>query len=161
MDACIRYVRQSQNVDGGFRYLLQGGTSAFPRSAAAVVARYSAAVYDAVEIDRGIAYLKQHQPDLKLARSYGHYFYAHFSAAQAMWIRGGADWDEWYPAVRDERIARQMPEGAWHDTVCDEYGTAVALLVLQMPNQVLPIIQRSTKRVPELASPPTSPGKIR
>ena len=43
VDACIRYVKQRQNPDGGFRYMLQGGaTSAFPRSAAGVVALYSA-----------------------------------------------------------------------------------------------------------------------
>src|SRR5262249_10511220 len=41
---CIRYVQQSQNADGGFRYMLQGGASSFPRSAAGVVALYSAAV---------------------------------------------------------------------------------------------------------------------
>ena len=42
VDACIRYVKQSQNRDGGFRYMLQGGaTSEFPRSAAGVVALQS------------------------------------------------------------------------------------------------------------------------
>ena len=34
IDAYIRYVKQSQNADGGFRYMLHGGGSAFPRSAA-------------------------------------------------------------------------------------------------------------------------------
>jgi hypothetical protein len=59
-----------------------------------------------------------------------------------MWIRGGEDWFEWYSSVRDELVAMQTSEGAWHDTVCDEYGTAMALLVLQMPNNYLPIFQR-------------------
>jgi hypothetical protein len=142
VDACIRYVRQSQNPDGGFRYQLQGGTSAFPRSAAGVVALYSAAVYDAREIDRGITYLKQHRPDLSSLGVYGHYFYAHYYAAQAMWIRGGADWDDWYPAIRDELIRRQSADGSWKDTICDEYGSAMALIVLQIPNNLLPIFQR-------------------
>ena len=53
VEACIRYVKHSQNPDGGFRYMLQGGASAFPRSAAGLVALYSAAVYDAKEIDVG------------------------------------------------------------------------------------------------------------
>ena len=42
----------------------------------------------------------------------------------------------------DSYGAMQTSEGAWHDTVCDEYGTAMALLVLQMPNNYLPIFQR-------------------
>src|SRR5258707_7727993 len=64
VDACIRYVKQSQNPDGGFRYMIQGGASAFPRSAAGVVALYSAAVYDADEIKRAVDYLKQFMPEI-------------------------------------------------------------------------------------------------
>jgi hypothetical protein len=142
VDACIRYVRASQNPDGGFRYMLSGGASAFPRSAAGVVALYSAAVYDAGEVDRGIAYLKQHRPAGGSASAFSHYYYAHYYAAQAMWIRGGADWDDWYSAIRDDLIRRQSAEGSWHDSICDEFGTAMALLVLQMPNDLLPIFQR-------------------
>ncbi len=55
VEACIRYVKQSQNPDGGFRYMLSNGASSFPRSAAGVVALYSAAVYDTKEVDQGIA----------------------------------------------------------------------------------------------------------
>jgi hypothetical protein len=47
-----------------------------------------------------------------------------------------------FAAFRDELIASQTAEWAWHDTICDEYGTAMARLVLQMPNPLLPIFQR-------------------
>ena len=60
VDACIRYVKRSQNPDGGFRYMLQAGaTSEFPRSAAGVVALQSAGEYDSKEVRDGIAYLRQ------------------------------------------------------------------------------------------------------
>ncbi|MGP0062360.1 MAG: prenyltransferase/squalene oxidase repeat-containing protein [Isosphaeraceae bacterium] len=59
VDGCIKYVKQSQNPDGGFRYMLSGGASAFPRSAAGVVALQSAGEYDTKEIREGIAYLRQ------------------------------------------------------------------------------------------------------
>ena len=60
VDACIRYVKQSQNPDGGFRYMLSGGPSSeFPRSAAGVVALQSAGEYDSKEVRDGIAYLRQ------------------------------------------------------------------------------------------------------
>jgi hypothetical protein len=142
VDACIKYVKQSQNPDGGFRYMLQNGVSAFPRSAAGIVALYSAAEYDGKEIDAGIAYLKQYMPEIKFGQRYSHYFYGHYYAAQAMWIRGGDDWNTWYPAIRDELVRRQMPQGFWQDSICHEYGTAMALIILQMPNNVLPIFQR-------------------
>ncbi|WP_422926050.1 prenyltransferase/squalene oxidase repeat-containing protein [Singulisphaera sp. PoT] len=143
VENCIRYVKQSQNPDGGFRYMLQGGASAFPRSAAGVVALYSAAVYDAKEVEAGIAYLKQYMPEIKLGSRYSHYFYGHYYAAQAMWIRGGDDWNTWFPAIRDELVRRQSSaSGSWTDSICNEYGTAMALIILQMPNNYLPIFQR-------------------
>ncbi|HMB03811.1 MAG TPA: prenyltransferase/squalene oxidase repeat-containing protein [Isosphaeraceae bacterium] len=143
VENCIRYVKQSQNPDGGFRYMLQGGASSFPRSAAGVVALYSAAVYDAKEVEAGIAYLRQYMPEIKLGSRYSHYFYGHYYAAQAMWIRGGEDWNTWYPAIRDELVKRQSSaNGSWTDNICNEYGTAMALIILQMPNNYLPIFQR-------------------
>ncbi|WP_337174778.1 prenyltransferase/squalene oxidase repeat-containing protein [Paludisphaera sp.] len=142
VDACIRYVKQAQNPDGGFRYMLQNGASAFPRSAAGVVALQSAGIYDDKEVAEGIAYLKQFMREIKLGSRYSHYFYGHYYAAQAMWIRGGADWDEWFPAIRDELVSRQSAAGYWNDNICNEYGTAMALIILQMPNNFLPIFQR-------------------
>jgi hypothetical protein len=140
--ACINYVKQSQNPDGGFRYMLQGGASAFPRSAAGVVALQSAGEYDSKEIREGIAYLRQYTREIKHGSRYSHYFYGHYYAAQAMWIRGGDDWLEWYPAIRDELLHRQSLSGYWTDSICNEYGTAMALIILQIPNNFLPIFQR-------------------
>ena len=142
VERCIKYVKRSQNPDGGFRYVLSGGGSGYPRSAAGVVALYSAAVYDAREVDAGIAYLKQAAGDLHYGHRQSHYFYGQYYAAQAMWIRGGEDWAAWYPAVRDELVRRQNDHGSWTDGFGSEYGTAMALIVLQMPNNYLPIFQR-------------------
>jgi hypothetical protein len=142
VDACIRYVKQSQNPDGGFRYMLSGGASAFPRSAAGVVALQSAGEYDSKEIRDGVGYLRQYTREIKLGNRYSHYFYGHYYAAQAMWIRGGDEWAEWYPTIRDELVKRQSASGYWIDSICNEYGTAMALIILQIPNNYLPIFQR-------------------
>ncbi len=142
VDACIRYVKQCQSPDGGFRYTLQSNGSAFPRSAAGVVALYSAAVYDTKEVDSGITYLKDHFNEVRGMGRNGHYYYGHYYAAQAMWIRGGTDWAEWYPQIRNELLQKQSDAGSWNDTFGNEYGTAMALIVLQMPNNFLPIFQR-------------------
>jgi hypothetical protein len=145
VEACIRYVKQAQNHDGGFRYQLQGGTmSEFPRSAAGVVALQSAGEYDTKEIRDGIAYLRQYGHGVRSSgRRNNHYFYGQYYAAQAMWIQGGEAWSEWYPAIRNELLLRQSASGFWADpTVCSEYGTAMALVILQIPNDYLPIFQR-------------------
>jgi Prenyltransferase and squalene oxidase repeat len=140
--ACIEYVKKSQNEDGGFRYMMRGGASAFPRSAAGVVALYSAAVYEDDAVNSGIDYLRQFTPEARAKQPFNHYFYGHYYAVQAMWIRGGEDWNRWFPAVRDELIGSQAPQGFWTDNVGSDYATAMALIILQVPNNYLPIFQR-------------------
>lgn len=144
IDNAIAYVKACQNADGGFRYTLAGDEqrSQFPRSAAGVVAFYNAGIYDGEELRRGLDYLAQFQPGSELSTSYGFYFYAQYYAAQAMWHAGGERWQRWYPAIREELIARQRNDGAWTDAICAEYGTAMACIVLQVPNNYLPILQR-------------------
>ena len=142
VENCIKYVKLSQNPDGGFRYMIQGGPSGFPRNAAGVVALYSAAVYDTKEVENGIAMLRRSMGEIKLGQRSPHYFYGHYYAAQAMWIRGGDEWNQWYPAIRDELIHRQTAPGSWVDGFGNEYGTAMALIILQIPNSYLPIFQR-------------------
>ena len=141
-EACIRYVKQSQNSDGGFKYLLTGGGSAFPRSAAGVVAMQSAGIYEGDELDKGFAYLKQFVPEMKFGPRFSHYFYGHYYAAQAFWIRGGDEWGKWYTSIRDELVGKQANAGFWTDSIGNEYGTAMALIILQIPNNYLPIFQR-------------------
>jgi prenyltransferase beta subunit len=142
IDRCIDYVKRSQNPDGGFMYMIQGGQSAFPRSAAGVVALYSAGVYEGPEIEKGLQYLMGFVPRGGAFSRESHYFYGHYYAVQAMWHAGGKFWSEWYPAIRDELLARQRDDGSWPDSICAEYGTAMSSIVLQMPNNYLPIFQR-------------------
>ena len=56
IDRAMDYVKKSQNSDGGFRYLLQGGTSGFARSSAAVTALYRAGA-EMREIRKGSDYV--------------------------------------------------------------------------------------------------------
>jgi prenyltransferase beta subunit len=145
VDRCIEYVKKSQNADGGFRYMLPGGESQFPRSAAGVVALYSAGVYEGREVERGLAYLDQFLPrpgGIGAQTQSGHFFYGHYYAVQAMWQADGERWSQWYPAIRDLLVSRQQTDGSWEDSVCAEYGTAMATIILQMPDSSVPIFQR-------------------
>ncbi|MCS7046550.1 MAG: terpene cyclase/mutase family protein, partial [Gemmataceae bacterium] len=148
-DKCTKYVLSCQNpVDGGFRYQHIGGPSGFARTAAGLVALYSAGVYDGPAIENGLKYLSQFRPGrggfLGNFEVQAHYYYGHYYAAQAMWIAGGQRWRDWYPAIRDELLARQnRNDGSWPNTqVCQHYCTAMALIILQIPNNYLPILQR-------------------
>lgn len=142
VDRCIDYVKRSQNADGGFMYMVAGGESGFGRSAAGVVALYSAGVYKGPEITKGLDYLMRFKPAKGVVRRESYYFYGHYYAVQAMWVAGGNRWQTWYPAIRDELIGRQRKDGSWMSSFGVEYATAMSLIVLQIPENHLPIFQR-------------------
>ncbi|HEV2969912.1 MAG TPA: prenyltransferase/squalene oxidase repeat-containing protein [Pirellulales bacterium] len=143
MAKSIQYVKKCQNEDGGFMYMLTGTPSAFPRSAAGVVALYSAGIYEGPEIDKGLNYLMAQIPrGDDISQPNNHYFYGHYYAVQAMWHAGGDYWTRWYPAIRDSILKLQADDGSWFDAYSPEYGASMACIILQMPNNYLPIFQR-------------------
>ncbi|MCH2124672.1 MAG: terpene cyclase/mutase family protein [Pirellulaceae bacterium] len=142
IEKCIEYVKRCQNADGGFMYMLnQPGESRFPRSAAGIVALYSAGIYQGEEIENGLSYLMQHLPPDSFDGD-GYFFYGHYYAAQAMWHAGAEKWQRWYPAISSVLLKRQNNNGSWDDPIGAAYGTAMACIILQMPNSHLPIFQR-------------------
>jgi hypothetical protein len=143
IDKAVEYVRKCQNPDGGFRYQLDMGGSAWPRSAAGVATMYYAGIYEDQAIDNGLTYLASEAMPGKMSVSRAHYHYGHYYAAQAMYLAGGDQWAAWWPAIRQELLGAQTPDGNWKDTsVGDAYATAMSLIVLQMPKRYLPIFQK-------------------
>ncbi len=143
IDKSIQYVKNCQNSDGGFSYMArQGGGSGFARSAAGVASLYYAGVFEGDNITSGLKYIKQYTPGkaAQQADGEGHYYYGHYYAVQAMFLAGGDWWSAWYPAIRDQLIARQnKSSGAWTGDFSEDYATSMALIILQMPNRYLPV----------------------
>ena len=144
VDRCVEYLKECQNRDGGFRYQIRGKReSRFPRTAAGIVGLNSAGIYKGSEVLRAVAYLERNRPSDRNAGAQDYFFYGHYYASQAMWQIGGARWQSWYRQTRDELLAKQGNSGGWSEEfVCPEYGTAMAVLVLQMPKNYLPIFER-------------------
>jgi hypothetical protein len=150
IDRCTDYVRKCQTAEGGFRYQLTTSWQAvtFGLTAAGVVTLYSAGVYEGKPIEQGLQYLERYRPSAVLHQPANHYFYSHYYAAQAMWHAGGSRFEQWYSEIRDELVHGPFPfrasGGGWRDpsSYGDDYGTAMALIILQTPNNYLPIFQR-------------------
>jgi hypothetical protein len=143
IDRAVEYVKRCQNPDGGFRYQGDSGSSAWPRSAAGVAALFYAGIYEGDTIERGLDYLERVALPGSARPSRAHYFYGQYYGVQAAFLAGGDRWATWWPAVRGELLQTQEATGAWADsTVGPEYGTAMALIVLQMPKRYLPIFQK-------------------
>jgi hypothetical protein len=152
-DKCIEYVKRCQDPKtGGFRYQPQGGPPGFARTAAGIDALYSSGLYESKELEQALKYLLTFKPGggnpggagiFGNLESQVHYHYGHYYAAQTMWIAGGDYWKEWYPAIRNELVNTQRPDGAWFtNQFSPEYATAMSLIILQIPNRYLPILQR-------------------
>ncbi len=144
---CKEYVLACQlsNRSGAFRYMKNEGHTSFPLTAAGVVALYSTGEYKNPDIGAALEFLKKYKPGLIAPPDQMfqmHYYYGHYYAAQAMWIAGGSYWKEWYPALRDDLIQKRDPDGKWSDKIDPHYSTAMALIILQMSNNYLPIFQR-------------------
>ncbi|MCS7270211.1 MAG: terpene cyclase/mutase family protein [Gemmataceae bacterium] len=147
IDAGVQYIKACQLPDGGFSYWKGQGHSAFARSAAALVGLFSAGIYEGREIERGLKYLLQFVPGRPLSLRDippQHYWYGHYYAALAMWTARDQYWRIWFPAIRDELLHKSRNSGGlwldpYHGAV---YATAMALIILQLPNNYLPILQR-------------------
>jgi hypothetical protein len=142
IDKAIAYVRSCQNPDGGFSYMAHqgGGGSGFARSAAGVASLYYAGVFEGPDIKKGLEYLRQFGPGKNgNAANEGHYYYGNYYAVQANFLAGGDYWSTFYPAIRDELIAKQAHDGSWSGDFSEEYATAMALIIIQMPNRYLPV----------------------
>ncbi|MDI6787015.1 MAG: terpene cyclase/mutase family protein, partial [Planctomycetota bacterium] len=141
IDKAVNYVKRSQNPqDGSFNYqLIPPSRVSFALTAAGVTSFMSAGEYNTPEVKRGIDYLMKNMPTV-----YGdyHYYYGHYYAVQSLFQAGGKNWEIYFNRVKNEIIAKQRPDGSWSDDVGEPYATAMATIILQIPNDYLPIFQR-------------------
>jgi hypothetical protein len=141
----LHYLEKSVYSDGGITYRADGqGPSRPPITAAAVACWYNAGDYKNVHAKNALEYVKKNiGRGSSQNTTWGHYFYAHLYMSQVMWLSGSQDWEWYFPSMRDRMLASQASDGSWDgDQVGKTYGTAIALIILQMPYGYLPILQR-------------------
>ncbi len=142
IDRAAAYVLHCRNGDGSFRYQVDRGHASFHLTAAAVSALYGLGLGERPEIDSAFAYLAPYFP-AGSRRHGGHFLYGQYYAIQAAYQRGGETFTTWYTRVRDRLLAVQRPDGAFDEpAVGDLYGTAMALIILEIPFHFLPILTR-------------------
>jgi hypothetical protein len=143
IDRAVEYVHRCQNPDGGFKYMLQAGGSAWPRTAGGVSSLFYAGIHHDDSINNGLDYLMRNALPGRRTAGQAHYYYGHYYAVQAMYLAGGEYWGKWWPAIRDELLAKQASNGGWLDHHAGgAYATGMSLIILQMPKRYLPIFQR-------------------
>jgi hypothetical protein len=135
--------------------------TSFALTAAGLTTLYGAGVYTDNDIrdfcrNRGLklrqlptfrnmlSYVQNHYDDVSRGRYRDHYFfyYGNYYAVQAMYIAGDPWWGQYYERLRDDVVRRQRDDGSWPSNVGPAYSTAVSAIILQVPNNYLPIFQR-------------------
>jgi len=121
--------------------------SSFALTSAGVTALHGLGIYSDKLIAKGVNYLNE---DFAKFNSFwgrtGHYFfwYGHYYGVQAMYTQGGQDWKNYFVNLRRLLIDMQRPDGSWpnHEGPGSAFGTACAVLILEIPFGFLPIFQR-------------------
>ena len=140
MHRAIAYIKRCYHESiGGFSYT-PGQAPGFARTAAGVCVLQLTGEDKSKEIPKAIQFMKQHADER-------HYFwYGHYYAAHAMHQVGGKDWQDWYNRICDVFLPMQTGDGSWSKRDCFEVGpvyqTSIAVIILSVPMNYMPIFQR-------------------
>ncbi len=149
IDRAIAYVKKSAVQGGGFCYRLGYRQPAYGCTGAGLTSLYGAGIRDDPMIKDGIRWLLDNAPNVSPRHRWArgqHTMYGHYYATQAMYNRGGEDWEKWYTTIRDHFVKTQERDGGWYETIHRGgigrvYATGIAVTILLAPYHYLPIFQ--------------------
>ena len=144
IDRGVGFIEASSNPDGSVRYRVQDRRVRPGVTCAAVVALWNAGQYDTDLIRRTIDFMNR---SIRHDFVSGHHAeYVEYYLAQAKWIVGGREWMGYYRPAASRFVQIQQPDGHWEGSDHYQYGitfgTAIALIILQLPYNRLPVYQR-------------------
>jgi len=165
VDRAARYVVDSAvtretGFDGpGFAMMNEVGTfhyqkevhsrSSFPLTAAGVTALHGLGIYSDELIKKGLDYLSNNRQEFNQkygVREKGHYYfwYGHYYGVQAMYTAGSPYWEPYFIDLRQDLLDMQKADGSWPNETGPgpALGTAIGVLILEIPYRFLPIFQR-------------------
>lgn len=146
IESAAGYLEKCRTPEGGIQYSLSSPSGPrLPISAAAVATLYNAGQFDNPIATDCLKYVWDQfraSPD-NFSKGGGHDYYTHLYASQGFYMAGDTYWDAYFPKTRDQLIALQGGDGSWSgDGIGQVYGTAIAVIILQLPYKYLPVFQR-------------------
>jgi hypothetical protein len=153
VDAALAYVHRCYNPDdGSFWYALRGVEHVTRRGmvGAGILSLSLGGQHHTPEAMKAGKWVLAHPFNRYrgAADSHDRFFYGAFYCSQAMFQLGGTYWSQFYPTLLQTLVGNQHADGAWDsETGADamfgnSYTTAMAILALTPPYQLLPIFQR-------------------
>lgn len=137
---------------GGFKYQEKDRSrTSFALTSAGIASLYHSGTYEHELIQAGLQYLKSEMGELSrhFGGRQGHYFYwyGHYYGCQVFFMAGNDKpemWQWYWDRMSRELVTNQEADGSWNCLVGPgpAFATAVASIILQIPNQYLPILHR-------------------
>jgi hypothetical protein len=159
IDEAVAYVRRTYSERyGAFAYAVSENSDLRSRAmaGAGILALAHAGFHHAPEATQSGDWVLQYNFDrynefmpFTRVSSIDRYHYSLFNCCQGMYQLGGRYWEQFFPPVVETLLANQQADGSWpaeshfNDAQFGNcYTTALVLLTLGAPNQLLPIYQR-------------------
>ncbi len=154
IDDAVGFVRRAfQQNYGAFGYTVGTGRSPSRGTAGAgILALGHAGYHDSFEAQRTGQWLMQYSFEVyndTLGLDRDRYHYSLFTCCQGMYQLGSPHWEQFFPRTVRAVLAHQQPDGSWDAesyyrdrAFGNSYTTALVLLSLGAPNQLLPVFQR-------------------
>jgi hypothetical protein len=158
IDEAVAYIRRCYNPEYGAFQLMASKYDRRSRgmAGAGILALAHAGLHDAPEaelagkwiLDQGFGIYNEALM-FTARRGDDRYHYGLFNCCQAMYQLGGKYWEAFFPPTVRVLLENQSPEGSWQQESHESdnqygkaYTTALVVLTLGAPNQLLPIFQR-------------------
>jgi hypothetical protein len=154
IDDAVAFVKRSfDGRQGVFIYSTRRPSRTRSMAGAGILALAHAGFHNSEEARRAGDWLLAHGFERYNAtmpgQSSDRYHYGLFTCCQAMYQLGGKYWEQFYPPAVEAVLANQQTDGSWpvdsqyHDAPYgNAYSTALVVIMLGAPNQLLPIYQR-------------------
>jgi hypothetical protein len=138
------YVLALRNEQGLFRYQLGSDASSIALTAAAIATLNAAGTYDDRVIKDAVDVVWRELVNRDDRESEKFPYYERLYLAQAFYqLADRSHFERWFATESERVLAAQTAEGNWRDaTYGDAYATASTVLVLALPDGLLPIFQR-------------------
>ena len=150
IDRALEYLRKCATEDGSFRYSLTRAKdrTSYEITAASISTMDAAGEYSLDERTRGMTYIRKliekgarsRKGAFKVAGNFP--YYGNFYVGQILQQSRGDLWDRWSRSVWPQLIELQKETGSWESRYGEEYATAMALLILELPLGYLPLYDR-------------------
>jgi hypothetical protein len=154
IDDAVGFVRRSfQRNYGAFGYTVNTGRSPSRGTAGAgILALGHAGFHNSFEAQRTGQWLMQYSFDAyndTLGMDRERYHYSLFNCCQGMYQLGSPYWEQFFPRTVRAVLDNQQSDGSWEAesyhrdrAYGNSYTTALVILALGAPNQLLPVFQR-------------------